>query len=458
MAKESFMNRSRTMDLSQGNILKQLLIFALPLLAGQVFQSLYNSVDSIVIGNFEDANALAAVTASASVALIISGFFNGMSAGATAMMAKLFGARDFKRLHDAIHTTILFSIILGFVLAGLGIIFTPALLNFTSCPLEVFVMAVVYLRIYLIGVLFTSIYNIGAGVLRSVGDSQSPFVFLVISSVLNIVLDILFVGPMKMGVAGVAVATIIAQAVSMALVFWKIMRMDDEYRLRLSHLMIDWQLLSEVVKLGIPAGLQTSITAISNLYVQHYINSFSAAAIAGIGSAMKIDQFAGMPCLTLGLGMTTFIGQNLGAGKVKRAHRSVGIATLMSAAFVVVLCIPIYIFAPQLIRIFSPDADVIMYGSGMLKVIMPLYIFMGLHALYGGILRGFRYSLTSMICSLSGMVVLRQIWLAITLNNFGHNINFIYYCYPLGWIIALASMLFVYLVIIRKKFPPVKES
>lgn len=446
------------MDLSQGNIFTQLLIFALPLLAGQLFQSLYNSVDSIVIGNFEDANSLAAVTASATIALILSGFFNGMSAGATAMFAKLFGAKDYKTLHDAIHTTVLFSVILGVVLSALGIIFTPALLNFTSCPPEVFGLAVSYLRIYLIGILFTSIYNIGAGVLRSVGDSASPFIFLVISSVLNIILDLLFVAVIPMGVEGVAIATIIAQAVSMVLVFWKMKKMDSLYRLHFSHLKIDWHLLGEVVKLGIPAGLQTSITAISNLYVQHYINSFSAVAIAGIGSAMKIDQFAGMFCSTVGLAMTTFIGQNIGAGRNDRTHKGVGIAWLMSAAWVVLVSIPVYIFADSLIRIFSPDPEVIKYGSGMLHVIMPLYLVMGTQWLFGGVLRGYRYSLTSMVCTVIGMVAIRQIWLAVTLNNFGHNITFIYYGFPVGWLCALIPMLFIYFVIIRRKYPSQKND
>lgn len=452
------MNSSRTMDLSQGNIFTQLLIFALPLLAGQLFQTLYNSVDSIVIGNFEDANSLAAVTASGAISLIISGFFNGMSAGATAMFARFFGAKDYKNLHDAVHTTVLFSIILGFVLAALGVIFTPALLGFTACPPEVFDHAVAYLRVYLIGVLFTSIYNIGAGVLRAVGDSTSPFIFLVISSVLNILLDLLFVAVIPMGVVGVAVATIIAQGVSMILVFWKMKKLDDAYRFRFSHLMIRWNLMGEVVKLGLPAGLQSSITAISNLYIQQYINSFSAVAIAGIGSAMRIDQFAGMFCASLGLAMTTFIGQNIGAKKYDRTHKGVGISFLMCAVWVIIVSIPIFIFSDSLVRIFSPDPEVIKYGSGMLHVIMPVYMIMGTQWLFGGILRGYRYSIASMVCTVGGMVVARQIWLAVTLNNFGHDIRFVYYGYPVGWVVSMIPMLIIYFFIIRKKYPSKQQT
>ena len=443
----------KTRDLTQGNIFTQLILFALPLLLGQVFQTLYNSVDSIVIGNFESAGALAAVTASGTISMIISGFFNGMSAGASALFARLFGGKRYKELHDAVHTAIAFGTILGIALALLGVIFTPQLLGITACPPDVYEEAVLYLRIYLIGILFTSIYNLAAGVLRAVGDSRSPFIFLVISSVLNIILDLLFVGAFKMGVAGVAVATIIAQGVSMVLAFRSIMKLDDEFRFRFSHLMIDWKLLGEIAALGIPAGLQTSITAISNIFVQRYINSFSAYAIAGVGSAMRIDQFTGMPCMTLGLAMTTFIAQNVGGGRNDRANRSVGISMLASIAFVIILSIPTYIFAPSLIRLFSPDPDVITYGTGMLKTIMPLYIFMGLNGLMGGVLRGYRYSLTAMVLTIIGMVAARQIWLFVTLNFIAHDITFVYYGYPVGWFCSSMLLLMFYLFRIRKKYP-----
>lgn len=453
MAKKNSIFGGQTKDLTQGNIFTCLMLFALPLLMGQFFQTLYNSVDSIIIGNFESASALAAVTASGTISMIISGFFNGMSAGSSALFARLFGAKDYRKLHDAIHTAIVFGTILGFVLSGLGVIFTPQILKITDCPPEVTEQAIIYLRIYLIGVLFTSIYNLAAGVLRAVGDSKSPFIFLVISSVLNIILDVIFVALLGMGVAGVAIATIIAQGVSMVLAFRQIMQLDPEYRFRFSHIMVDWRLLGEVAALGVPAGLQTSITAISNIFVQRYINSFSAYAIAGVGSAMRVDQFAGMPCMTLGLAMTTFIGQNIGAGRNDRANRAVGISVLISIGFVVIISIPAYIFAPQLIRIFSPDAEVITYGTGMLRVIMPLYIFMGLNGLIGGVLRGYGYSFTSMICSICGMVAMRQIWLYITLHFIAHDIMFVYYGYPVGWVCSFLPQLIIYLTRIRKKYP-----
>ena len=452
MSKTSFMNRNKTMDLTTGGIFKQLMIFALPLLAGQLFQTLYNSVDSVVIGRFESAQALAAVSASGSISMIVSGFFNGMSAGASAVFAKYFGAKDKKSLHDSIHTTVMFSIFFGAILAGLGIILTPTLLKITTCPEAIWEMAVQYLSIYLIGIFFTCMYNVAAAVLRSIGDSQSPFIFLVISSLLNIVLDVLLVVVIPLGVVGVALATIIAQGISMVLAFWKMMRLDDEYRFRFSHMRIKWNYLGEVARLGLPAGIQSSLTAIGALIVQTYTNSFSEVAIAGISSAMRIDQFAGMLCNALGLAMTTFIGQNLGAGKNDRAHRAVGISTLVAMVYVIVISIPMYIFAPQLVSIFSLDAEVIQYGTGFLRVIMPVYTMMALNQLYGGILRGFRYSITAMVCVIVGYLVIRQAWLFITLNYIEHNVQYLYWCYPAGWIGASVPMVFIYLVFIRRKF------
>lgn len=456
--KKPFFSRNSSMDLTEGPIFSKVLVFALPLLAGQLFQTLYNSVDSIVIGNFETPEALAAVTASGVISMIIAGFFTGMSAGASGTLSRLFGAKEYGLFHDAIHTTVLASFVFGIVLAACGVILSPALLDITGCPDDIRSMAIDYLRIYLIGVFFTCIYNICSAVLRSIGDSTSPFIFLVISSVLNIVLDLLFVGAFKMGVVGVALATIISQFVSMVLSFIKMMQMDEQYRFRFRDLMIDWKLLGEVAKLGLPAGLQSSLQSIGALVVQSYTNSFSFHAIAGIGSGMRIDQFAGMACNSLGLAMTTFIGQNIGAKKYGRTHMSVGASVIIASVYIIIVSIPAYFFAEPLVGIFSPDPEVIMYGSGFLRTIMPLYLFMGLNQLFNGILRGYGYSLTSMICSLTSFIGIRQLWLYVTLNYVAHDVRYLYWCYPLTWFTSLLSLVLVYLIRIRKKYPPEKSD
>lgn len=449
-------NKKNSLNLTEGNIFSRLMIFAAPILVGQVFQTLYNSVDSIVIGNFvsEDpvvcTNALAAVTASSSIANFLVGFFVGMSSGASVLFARNFGAKNYKELDDSIHTTLMFSIIFGLIVAILGVIFTPALLKLVSCPEEVFSDAVVYLRIYLVGALFLAMYNVAAGVLRSIGDSRAPFYYLVLSSCMNIVLDILFVAVIRMGVAGVAIATVISQGVSVTLSIIRMRNMDEAYCFRMHKMKIHGKLLKEVIRLGLPAGLQSSITGLSNMYLQRYMNSFSPAVISGIGSAMKIDQFAGMPCNALGLAMTTFISQNMGAGKPDRARKGNRIAAMAVLIEILIVSIPIYIFADKLIGLFGKDPELIRYGVGMLKVIMPVYLVMGMQMLFGGIIRGYGYSTTTMAFSLFGMVAVRQIWLAISLH-YSHEVSHIYWGFPIGWTATLIPMLLFYFLVICRK-------
>ncbi len=450
--------RNKTHDLSQGKIFPALMTFALPLLLGQLLQTLYSSVDQIVIGNFETTNALAAISASTMITNMIAGFFNGLSVGASVFMAKAFGAKDYKTLHDGVHTTVLSSFIFGVVLAGAGAVCAGLLLHLTKCPPEVYENALTYLRIYMVGVLFTSMYNVSSGVLRAVGNSRVPFIALATSSCLNIVLDIVFVAFFKWSVAGVAIATIISQGVSMTITFSAMMKLDAEYRFRFRHLTIKGYVLKEVVRLGLPAGLQSSVTALSNIFIQRYLNMFSPAAIAALGAGMKIDQFAGMPCHSLGLAMTTFIGQNVGAKKLGRTHKSVGVSTLACVSFIAVVGTFIYFFAPQLVGIFSKDPEVIYYGTQFLKTIMPLYSLMGLGGLFAGICRGYGYSIYSMLSTLLGMVAVRQIWLFIAFRTFEKNVLLINVCYPMGWIVTLLPQLILYLFVLRKKFKAEPET
>lgn len=447
------LKHNNNIDLTEGNILHRLIVFALPILVGQLFQQLYNSVDSIVVGNFVGTDALAAVTASSTIANFLVGFFLGMATGASVLFSLSFGARDYTTLDEAIHTTLAFSAILGAVVAGLGILFTPQLLRMVSCPENVYADALVYLRIYLVGVLFLSMYNVAAAVLRSIGDAQAPFYYLVLASCMNIVLDVLLVTVIKIGVAGVAIATVISQFTSVVLSIRRMMRMDERYRFRVSKLRINWTLLKKIIDLGLPAGLQSSLTAFSNLYLQHYINSFSSAAIAGIGSAQKIDSFAGMPSQAMGLAMTTYIGQNLGAGKPERARKGTAVSVVMVAVMVAAVGIPSYLFSDTLMAVFGPDPEMIRYGSELLHVIMPVYFIMGLQMLFSGIIRGYGYSKTTMAMAVGGMVVLRQIWLAISLN-IHHRIEYIYWGYPLGWIAAVIPMLLFYFIVCSKRNAP----
>ena len=291
--------KKSSVDLTQGSIWKQLLLFALPIFVGQLFQNLYNSVDSLVVGNFVGKTALAAVSSTNDISHFLVGFFTGLASGGGVFFAQMFGKKDYQKLSDGIHTTILFAFLFGFVMAGVGYWLSPQLLQLISCPPDVYASALEYLRIYLIGILFIAIYNVGAGILRAVGDSSSPFYYLLISSMTNIVLDLLFVCGFNMGVAGVGWATTLAQLVSVILVLRKMMKTHDVYKLEIRKLRLNQPILAEVLRLGIPAGIQTSITSISNMFVQRYTNGFGSSAMAGIGVAKKVEKFAGLSCSSL---------------------------------------------------------------------------------------------------------------------------------------------------------------
>lgn len=445
------MGNNESVRLTEGRILKPLLLFALPIFAGQLLQTLYHSVDSIVIGNFVGTDALAAVTASSSIANTLAGFFNGLSAGATVLFSQRFGAKEYDKLNRAIHTTMLFSVIFGGVMAAIGIILTPRLLQFVACPSTVYAQALLYLRIYLVGILFTSMYNISASVLRSVGNSRSPFLFLLISSILNIILDILFVAVFGMGIKGVAIATVLAQVVSVILSVRKMTKLPEAYRFRPSKMNMDPAVLKQVAHLGLPAGIQSSVVSIAMIFVQRFINEFGAVTIAGIGAGMRIDQFAGMPCQALGLAMTTYIGQNVGAGKYDRTHKGVAVGFAAVIIQIVALGTPMYIFAPQLARIFGSDPAVIEMCTLFLRTILPLYLFMGLNGLMGGIVRGYGYSIYAMASTLIGMVLIRQIWFSVSLR-INHVITNIIIGYPIGWICSFTFLFSFYLLYIRKRF------
>ena len=445
------MAKNESIRLTEGKILKPLLLFALPIFAGQLLKVLYHSVDSIVIGNFVGTDALAAVTASSPIANTLAGFFNGLSAGATVLFSQRFGAGELNKLDRAIHTTMLFSVIFGAVMAAAGILLTKTLLQLVACPPAVYEQALLYLRIYLVGILFTSMYNISASVLRSVGNSRSPFVYLLISSILNIILDVLFVAAFEMGVVGVAVATVLAQVVSVILCVRKMTMLPEPYRFRPKKMKLDGTILKQVARLGLPAGVQSSVVSIAMIFVQRYINEFGPASIAGIGAGMRIDQFAGMPCQALGLAMTTYIGQNVGAGRYDRTHKGIGIGFAAVIIQIVALGVPMYIFAPQLARIFGSDPAVIDVCTLFLRTILPLYLFMGLNGLMGGIVRGYGYSIFAMAATLVGMVGIRQIWFSLSLRA-NHVITNIIIGYPIGWICSFTFLFVFYLVHIRRKF------
>ncbi|MBR5283938.1 MAG: MATE family efflux transporter [Clostridia bacterium] len=450
--------RRSSMDMTEGNIIKLIIVFALPILAGQIFQNLYNSVDAIVVGRYVGTTALAAVSASSDISHLLVGFFTGLSTGCGVLLSRYFGAKNYERLHDAIHTALCFALIVGFCMAALGIVATPLLLRIVDCPADVYAEASSYLRIYLAGILFTAIYNVGSGILRAVGDSRHPFYYLVISSIVNIILDLVFVIWLQMGVMGVALATIISQLTSVTLVFLQLTRTQDVYKVILRHLKLDRELVSEVIDLGLPAAIQASIISISNLFVQRYINGFGSSAMAGIGAAKKIDKFVGLIAQSIGQSATTFVSQNYGAKRLDRAFKSLGICMLINFTMIAIIGTPIYYMAEKAVSIFTTDPDSIAYGVGMIHTMMPFYFIQSLNALFANATRGFGKSKIVMFCSVFGMVVCRQIFLAITMH-LNYDVVNVYRGYPFGWACAAFSvMTYFYFAIWRKHRHELKKS
>ena len=429
----------KNIDFTSGPIPPQLVAFAVPILLGQLFQNLYNSVDSIVVGRCVGTTALAAVTVCSDISNLLVGFFTGLSTGAGVVFSRHFGARDYERLRSSVHTALLFSAIIGAVVALVGIPLSPILLRMVDCPADVMGEAVAYLRIYLFGVLFTSFYNVGSGVLRSVGNSRDPFVYLVIGSVCNVALDFFFVLALHLGVVGVGLATVISQGLTVVLVTRNLTHTDAPCRLRWRELRIDRRRLGEIVHISMPAAVQTSLISFSNLFVQRYVNLFGSSAMAGIGAARKIDRFINMISSSLALSVTTFVSQNRGAGNLRRARQ--GIAWTMGFAVLLVFATatPIYFFARPAIRLFIQEETAVAYGVEMIHVMVPLFIFQTAHVVLSHAVRGYGYSMTAMITSLMGIVGVRQAFLAWSMSR-NMVIENNYWAYPVGWISALVLL------------------
>lgn len=434
--------RRQAVELTSGSIPRGVLRFALPILAGYIFQTLYNNVDSLVVGNFVGKEALAAVNACTPIYNLLVGFFIGMSTGASVIFSRSLGEENYGRLRDAVHTTVFFTLVLGLVLGTAGTALVPLMLRILKCRADIIGLAGEYLRIYMAGIVFTAFYNVGAAVLRSVGDSQSPFTALLISSFTNIALDLLFVCVFHWGVAGVAAATVLAQVFSVAMVFFQMAALDPRYRLEFSRLHIDWGLLREILTMGLPAGFQSSLIAVSNIFVNRYINSISSDLMAGVGVAQKVDRFINMPCQALGLAATTFVSQNIGARKKERIRRGVATCFAIGLVSIAVTGGVICLTAPGLMRLFNRDSMVVQYGSDMMRTLAPLYVLCLTTQVASGLLRGFGYSRQVSVLSLMGMVVIRQIFLAAAMPVW-HSPFVIYIGYPVGWFFdALNNTLF----------------
>ncbi len=422
-------------DMTTGSIMRHIIGFAVPLLIGNIFQQLYNMVDTWVVGNFVSNEAFSAVGSIGPVTNTLIGFFTGLASGAGVVISQYYGAQRPDEVRRTVHTAMALTLILAVLLTGLGLYLAPFLLRLMKTPESVFPESMSYLTIYFAGLIGLMIYNMGAGILRAVGDSKQPFYFLVVCAAANTVLDLLFVLKFQMGVAGVALATVIAQGISAILVMITLIRTDSCIRFRFRWLRIDWSLLKKTVQVGIPAALQMAITAFSNVFVQSYINYFGADCMSGWTAYSKVDQLLFLPMQSIALASTTFVGQNLGRNQVERAKKGIFQSMVLAISATVILMIPVIIFAEPTVSFFNAKPEVIDCGAMLLRWLSPFYVLCCFNQIYAGALRGAGNSTAPMIIMLSSFVAFRQVYLFITARICNEIIP-IAMSYPAGWLLC----------------------
>jgi len=433
----------QSVNLLQGDIKSGLLRFALPLFLGQVFQQMYNMVDALVVGNLCGENALAAVTSTGSLIFLIVGFFGGVYGGVGVVIARCYGAGDEYQVKRAVGTAVLGTVLSGAFLTLLGYFGSPILLRWMDTPAEVMGDAVDYLGIYFLGILFVVLYNSAVGIFQAIGDSKRPLYYLIVSSVTNVALDILFVGPMNMGVRGAALATVIAQGLSAGLAFFRLSRAEGAWRVTLKGLCLDKPLLKEMLRIGLPSGVQNSVIAFANVMVQSSVNVFGSAAMAGNGAFIKLEGFAFIPVNAFGSACTTFISQNIGARQFDRVKKGAKFSVMFSCGCAVIIGIVFFAFAPQFIGLFGKSPEAIASGVLRARICTPFYLLLACSHGIAAVCRGAGYSKVPMYIMLGAWCVLRVTYITIVTNLF-HDISLVYAAYPMTWAVSTACFLWYY--------------
>ena len=434
----------RDVDMTSGNVYGLLIRFAVPLLLGNLFQQLYNTVDTWVVGNYVGKEAFSAVGTVSPIINMLIGTFLGLSIGAGVVISQYYGAKQEQKVSETVHTALVMTAILGVLFTFIGVLMTPPMLRLMKTPAEVFPEARQYLTIYFSGIFGLLLYNMGAGILRAVGDSQRPFYFLVLSTTLNIGLDLLFVIVFHMGVAGVAYATILAQGLSAVLVLLLLMRAKNCVRVSLSSLKLHADPLKKIIRVGIPAALQRAVTSFSNVFVQSYINFFGADVMAGWTAYTKVDAFLFLPMQSVSSGATTFVGQNLGVNDVARAKKGIRVAMIIAMACNLVIMVPVIVFAPALVRFFNGTPEVITYGTLFLRMMSPFYVLCCVNQILAGSLRGAGDSKTPMFIMLGSFVLFRQIYLFVVTHFISNAIVPVAMSYPAGWLVCSVATVIYY--------------
>lgn len=430
-------------QISEGVIWKQLLIFFFPILLGTFFQQMYNTVDTIIVGRVVGTTALAAVGATGPLVNMVNGFFIGISSGATVILSQNYGAGNRQGVQDALHTGVTLSLGLGAIITVLGVGLGPWVMSLMNMPKNCMGDASVYLRIYFAGAIGSMVYNMGAGILRAMGDSRRPMLFLMATCVLNVVLDVLFVAVLKMGVAGAALATTVSQFISAVLPIRVLLRLPED-ALELRKLRIDRKLLGRILRIGVPAGLQFVTFDFSNILIQSGVNSFGDVTMAAWTAHGKTDAITWMISGAFGVSVTTFVGQNFGAQKYRRIRQSVWISLAMSVALVGAVAALILAFRTQILGIYTDDPNVVAVGSMIMLSIMPFNVVFMPIEVFAGTMRGVGYSVMPTLITGSCVCLFRILWLMTVVRRW-HTLKMLTICYPISWILAATVFFIVYL-------------
>lgn len=435
---------SRMVNMTEGSIWRHMVNFAVPVLLGNLFQQFYNTFDSIVVGRFAGKDALAAVASSGNLIFMMNAFFIGLTMGAGVIISRWFGGGDDERVEAAIHTDVAFGCVCGLLLTVVGMVFTPQILIWMRTPADVLPLSTLYFRIFFAGSLASVLYNTFTGIMRAIGDSRTPLIYLIVASVTNIVLDLLFVGAFSMGVAGAAVATVISQLLSAILCAIRLMKMEGACRLVPRRVRFDVHQLKLITNQGIPAGLQNSIIAIANVVVQSNINTFGNDVMAGQGAYAKVEGFVFLPITAFSMALTTFIGQNLGAGKYERAKKGARFGVISAMLLAEGIGVVIYLIAPHAIALFNDDPDVIAVGAKAAHTEAFFYCALAMAHAVSAIMRGIGKAKIPMYTMLGCWCLLRVAYITVMLRYF-RNVVVIFSAYPLTWLCSCVIFLICYL-------------
>ena len=433
-----------TRNMTVGSVRRVIVSFALPIFLSQLFQQLYNTADSLIVGNLLGKQALAAVSSSASLIQLLTALMIGIALGAGVVISRYFGAEDYDTLSRAIHTTAAFGIVAGAALTVLGVLLSPALLRWMGTAPDVMENSVIYFRNYFLGSMAVMLYNVFTGIMNALGDSRRPLYYLMLSSALNVVLDLLFIGVFHLGVGSAAVATVISQAVSALLSFLHLRKPGTIFQLRLHKLRFYPGLMPEIIRMGLPTGVQNSVIALANVLVQSYINSFGSDAMAACGTYAKLQGFGFLPITSFALALTTFVSQNLGAKQYARARQGARFGILSTVIMAEIIGVLMVIFAVPMAKLFNSDPEVVRIAVSQTRIENLFFFLLAFSHAVAGVCRGAGRATVPMLVMLSSWCVFRIIFISIAMRIL-RDIRVLFWCYPLTWAISSAIFLVYYL-------------